>query len=192
MIFFFFFSSFSFYLKITSFYFPPSHLQSGLEKSIESAIAEGDYGKAEELSDRLATREVCCPDKPSRGALQLWQIELMGLRPFFLQRHRGYKHSHVHTHTSFDLGRKSCNPFTLKLMESPPPVWSTAVSIELSVLPFNEGYNAFNPSAKTFSRCQFYTFEVSSYLNTVPAVLKRHILGVYVGSSASKLIWQKM
>uniref|UniRef100_A0A673HTL4 Protein FAM204A-like n=1 Tax=Sinocyclocheilus rhinocerous TaxID=307959 RepID=A0A673HTL4_9TELE len=31
---------------------------SGLEKSIESAIAEGDYGKAEELSDRLATREL--------------------------------------------------------------------------------------------------------------------------------------
>uniref|UniRef100_A0A672KUM2 Family with sequence similarity 204 member A n=1 Tax=Sinocyclocheilus grahami TaxID=75366 RepID=A0A672KUM2_SINGR len=44
---------------------PP--LMSGLEKSIESAIAEGDCGKAEELSDRLATREVCCPDKPSRG-----------------------------------------------------------------------------------------------------------------------------
>ncbi|KAK2896629.1 hypothetical protein Q8A67_011117 [Cirrhinus molitorella] len=35
---------------------PP--LMSGLEKSIESAIAEGDYGKAEELSDRLATREL--------------------------------------------------------------------------------------------------------------------------------------
>ncbi|XDV50169.1 hypothetical protein PO909_019271 [Leuciscus waleckii] len=35
---------------------PP--LMSGLEKSIESAIAEGDYGKAEELSDSLATREV--------------------------------------------------------------------------------------------------------------------------------------
>ncbi|RXN03739.1 protein FAM204A isoform X1 [Labeo rohita] len=34
---------------------PP--LMSGLEKSIESSIAEGDYGKAEELSDRLATRE---------------------------------------------------------------------------------------------------------------------------------------
>ncbi|XP_073729242.1 protein FAM204A isoform X2 [Misgurnus anguillicaudatus] len=31
--------------------------KSGLEKSIESAIAEGDYGTAEELSDRLATRE---------------------------------------------------------------------------------------------------------------------------------------
>ncbi|XP_052429401.1 LOW QUALITY PROTEIN: protein FAM204A [Carassius gibelio] len=35
----------------------PPHM-SGLEKSIESAIAEGDYGKAEELSDRLATREL--------------------------------------------------------------------------------------------------------------------------------------
>ncbi|TRY81787.1 hypothetical protein DNTS_023113, partial [Danionella cerebrum] len=35
---------------------PP--LMSGLEKSIESAIAEGDYKKAEELSDRLATREL--------------------------------------------------------------------------------------------------------------------------------------
>ncbi|XP_051945377.1 protein FAM204A-like [Xyrauchen texanus] len=35
---------------------PP--LMSGLEKSIESAIAEGDYGKADELSDRLATREL--------------------------------------------------------------------------------------------------------------------------------------
>nr|XP_055027129.1 protein FAM204A isoform X3 [Misgurnus anguillicaudatus] len=32
--------------------------KSGLEKSIESAIAEGDYGTAEELSDRLATREL--------------------------------------------------------------------------------------------------------------------------------------
>ncbi|XP_066535685.1 protein FAM204A [Hoplias malabaricus] len=35
---------------------PP--LKSGLEKSMESAIAEGDYTKAEELSDRLATREL--------------------------------------------------------------------------------------------------------------------------------------
>eukprot|EP00063_Salmo_salar_P080157 XP_014054992.1 PREDICTED: protein FAM204A isoform X7 [Salmo salar] len=32
--------------------------KSSLEKSIESAIAEGDFGKAEEMSDRLATREV--------------------------------------------------------------------------------------------------------------------------------------
>ncbi|KAK1791963.1 hypothetical protein P4O66_013935 [Electrophorus voltai] len=32
-------------------------LKSSLEKSMESAIAEGDYGKAEELSDRLASRE---------------------------------------------------------------------------------------------------------------------------------------
>ncbi|GAA6081443.1 protein FAM204A isoform X3 [Tachysurus ichikawai] len=31
--------------------------KSGLEKSMERAIAEGDYGKAEELSDRLSTRE---------------------------------------------------------------------------------------------------------------------------------------
>ncbi|KAG7279826.1 hypothetical protein CRUP_013736, partial [Coryphaenoides rupestris] len=31
--------------------------QSGLEKSMESAIAEGDIGRAEEMSDRLATRE---------------------------------------------------------------------------------------------------------------------------------------
>ncbi|XP_062319945.1 protein FAM204A isoform X1 [Osmerus eperlanus] len=31
--------------------------QSGLEKSIESAIAGGDFAKAEEMSDRLATRE---------------------------------------------------------------------------------------------------------------------------------------
>ncbi|XP_069546043.1 protein FAM204A isoform X1 [Brachyistius frenatus] len=32
--------------------------QSGLEKSIEKAIAEGDIAKAEEMSDRLATREM--------------------------------------------------------------------------------------------------------------------------------------
>ncbi|KAB5582115.1 hypothetical protein PHYPO_G00183450 [Pangasianodon hypophthalmus] len=32
--------------------------KSGLEKNMERAIAEGDYGKAEELSDRLATREL--------------------------------------------------------------------------------------------------------------------------------------
>ncbi|KAM7409134.1 hypothetical protein PAMA_002709 [Pampus argenteus] len=31
--------------------------KSGLEKSIEKAIAEGDIAKAEEMSDRLATRE---------------------------------------------------------------------------------------------------------------------------------------
>ncbi|XP_077352177.1 protein FAM204A isoform X2 [Festucalex cinctus] len=35
---------------------PP--VQSGLEKSIERAIAEGDTAKAEEMSDRLATREL--------------------------------------------------------------------------------------------------------------------------------------
>ncbi|XP_019737770.1 protein FAM204A isoform X2 [Hippocampus comes] len=35
---------------------PP--LKSGLEKSIEKAIAEGDTAKAEEMSDRLATREL--------------------------------------------------------------------------------------------------------------------------------------
>ncbi|XP_076025348.1 protein FAM204A isoform X2 [Genypterus blacodes] len=32
--------------------------KSGLEKSIEEAIAEGDIAKAEEMSDRLATREL--------------------------------------------------------------------------------------------------------------------------------------
>ncbi|XP_040033727.1 protein FAM204A isoform X2 [Gasterosteus aculeatus] len=32
--------------------------KSGLEKSIETAIAEGDIAKAEEMSDRLATREL--------------------------------------------------------------------------------------------------------------------------------------
>uniref|UniRef100_A0A3P8UDK8 Family with sequence similarity 204 member A n=1 Tax=Amphiprion percula TaxID=161767 RepID=A0A3P8UDK8_AMPPE len=32
--------------------------KSGLEKSIERAIAEGDIAKAEEMSDRLATREI--------------------------------------------------------------------------------------------------------------------------------------
>ncbi|XP_049591427.1 protein FAM204A isoform X2 [Syngnathus scovelli] len=35
---------------------PPE--KSGLEKSIERAIAEGDTAKAEEMSDRLATREL--------------------------------------------------------------------------------------------------------------------------------------
>lgn len=46
---------------------PPPLLQSGLEKSIEKAIAEGDIAKAEEMSDRLATREVRCADKRSLG-----------------------------------------------------------------------------------------------------------------------------
>jgi len=32
--------------------------QSGLELSIEKSVAEGDIDKAEELSDRLAIREV--------------------------------------------------------------------------------------------------------------------------------------
>ncbi|KAK0149944.1 Protein FAM204A [Merluccius polli] len=40
-------------------------LQSGLEKSMESAIAEGDIGRAEEMSDRLATRE---EEEASRAA----------------------------------------------------------------------------------------------------------------------------
>ncbi|KAG7229959.1 hypothetical protein INR49_009679, partial [Caranx melampygus] len=40
---------------------------SGLEKSIERAVAEGDIAKAEEMSDRLATREVRCADKRSLG-----------------------------------------------------------------------------------------------------------------------------
>lgn len=42
-------------------------LQSGLEKSIEKAIAEGDIAKAEEMSDRLATREVREADNRSLG-----------------------------------------------------------------------------------------------------------------------------
>ncbi|XP_024279970.1 protein FAM204A isoform X4 [Oncorhynchus tshawytscha] len=37
---------------------PVASLLPSLEKSIESAIAEGDFGKAEEMSDRLATREL--------------------------------------------------------------------------------------------------------------------------------------
>ncbi|MEQ2200041.1 hypothetical protein XENOCAPTIV_020664 [Xenoophorus captivus] len=41
--------------------------KSGLEKSIEEAIAEGDVAKAEEMSDRLATREVRSADKRSLG-----------------------------------------------------------------------------------------------------------------------------
>uniref|UniRef100_A0A4W5NRW4 Family with sequence similarity 204 member A n=1 Tax=Hucho hucho TaxID=62062 RepID=A0A4W5NRW4_9TELE len=38
--------------------FNPLPVASLLEKSMESAIAEGDFGKAEEMSDRLATREL--------------------------------------------------------------------------------------------------------------------------------------
>lgn len=52
--------------KKKRFFFSPL-LQSGLEKSIERAIAEGDIAKAEEMSDRLATREVRCADKRSLG-----------------------------------------------------------------------------------------------------------------------------
>jgi len=37
-----------------------SSLQSGLEARMEAAVAEGDIAKAEEMSDRLATREVRC------------------------------------------------------------------------------------------------------------------------------------
>ncbi|KAJ8360032.1 hypothetical protein SKAU_G00165570 [Synaphobranchus kaupii] len=32
--------------------------ETGLEKNLDCAIAEGDYGKADDLSDRLATREL--------------------------------------------------------------------------------------------------------------------------------------
>ncbi|KAJ3610616.1 hypothetical protein NHX12_022708 [Muraenolepis orangiensis] len=49
------------YFGVNDRFQPPasSHpLQSGLEESMESAIAEGDIGQAEQLSDRLATREL--------------------------------------------------------------------------------------------------------------------------------------
>ncbi|XP_048864663.1 protein FAM204A [Brienomyrus brachyistius] len=50
------------YFSINDRFQPPpcnrSSVKSGLEKSIDLAITEGDYGTAEELSDRLATREL--------------------------------------------------------------------------------------------------------------------------------------
>ncbi|KAJ8014320.1 hypothetical protein DPEC_G00039020 [Dallia pectoralis] len=50
------------YFGINDRFQPPACNQpapmSGLEKSIENAIAEGDIGKAEEMSDRLASREL--------------------------------------------------------------------------------------------------------------------------------------
>lgn len=50
------------YFGVNDRFHPPScskpSLKSGLEKSIEKAIAEGDIAKAEEMSDRLATREL--------------------------------------------------------------------------------------------------------------------------------------
>ncbi|XP_063347540.1 protein FAM204A isoform X2 [Pelmatolapia mariae] len=50
------------YFGVNDRFHPPSCSKpppkSGLEKSIERAIAEGDIAKAEEMSDRLATREM--------------------------------------------------------------------------------------------------------------------------------------
>ncbi|XP_060943090.1 protein FAM204A isoform X2 [Limanda limanda] len=50
------------YFGVNDRFDPPAcsnpHPKSGLEKSIEKAIAEGDIAKAEEMSDRLATREL--------------------------------------------------------------------------------------------------------------------------------------
>lgn len=66
-------------------------LQSGLERSMEEAVAEGDVGKAEEMSDRLATREVRRADKRSSGggpSPLLWQIRLMDPWPFFCRKDR--------------------------------------------------------------------------------------------------------
>uniref|UniRef100_A0A3B3XVV0 Family with sequence similarity 204 member A n=1 Tax=Poecilia mexicana TaxID=48701 RepID=A0A3B3XVV0_9TELE len=48
--------------------------KSGLEKSMEEAVAEGDIAKAEEMSDRLASREVpadCCSLKESSAEWHL-------------------------------------------------------------------------------------------------------------------------
>lgn len=64
---FFFFFLFPYFKKKKNLDFLPHLLQSGLEKSIERAIAEGDIAKAEEMSDRLATREVRRADKRSLG-----------------------------------------------------------------------------------------------------------------------------
>ncbi|XP_062257455.1 protein FAM204A isoform X2 [Platichthys flesus] len=50
------------YFGVNDRFDPPAcsnpHPKSGLETSIEKAIAEGDIAKAEEMSDRLATREL--------------------------------------------------------------------------------------------------------------------------------------
>ncbi|XP_054605886.1 protein FAM204A isoform X2 [Nothobranchius furzeri] len=50
------------YFGVNDRFLPPASstppLKSGLEKSIEQAIAEGDIAHAEEMSDRLATREM--------------------------------------------------------------------------------------------------------------------------------------
>ncbi|XP_061914673.1 protein FAM204A [Entelurus aequoreus] len=50
------------YFGVNDRFYPPASSnppqKSGLEKSIETAIAEGDVAKAEEMSDRLATREL--------------------------------------------------------------------------------------------------------------------------------------
>lgn len=57
-------------------------LQSGLERSMEEAVAEGDVAKAEEMSDRLAAREVRSADKGSLGVLPPRRIGLMDPWPF--------------------------------------------------------------------------------------------------------------
>lgn len=49
---------------------------------MEKAVAEGDVAKAEEMSDRLAAREVRSADKRSLGVLPPRRIGLMDPCPF--------------------------------------------------------------------------------------------------------------
>uniref|UniRef100_A0A3Q3A156 Family with sequence similarity 204 member A n=1 Tax=Kryptolebias marmoratus TaxID=37003 RepID=A0A3Q3A156_KRYMA len=77
------------YFNVNDRFLPPACSrpppQSGLEKSMEKAIAEGDVAKAEEMSDRLATREVRSADKRSLGVLpSLAAAARFRKRPLFL------------------------------------------------------------------------------------------------------------
>lgn len=117
---------------------------------MERAIAEGDYGKAEELSDRLATREVRHADKPS---LRARRIELMGQPPFCPQRHK----KRQTWARRLERGLKVLQPFYIGVNKNPslavvllffvkiflksPPLWA---------LLFSGANNALKPSAKTF------------------------------------------
>ncbi|XP_054654502.1 protein FAM204A isoform X2 [Dunckerocampus dactyliophorus] len=62
------------YFGVNDRFHPPASSKpppkSGLEKSIERAIAEGDIAKAEEMSDRLATREQVPLHTAPRGQVE--------------------------------------------------------------------------------------------------------------------------
>ncbi|KAM9364145.1 protein FAM204A isoform 2-T2 [Pholidichthys leucotaenia] len=81
--------------------------KSGLEKSIEGAIAEGDIAKAEEMSDRLATREARRKQTTPIADLTLAMVNMHDEEMRLLERqHDQRQESGVHA--AFATGGRRC------------------------------------------------------------------------------------